>query len=281
MSMKRFMHHLPVWLGVAGVSKDEPLRVRRIALAAEVLVILATLMLPFIWYAEVKGLVSEGYLVFLDRIVWGAYALEMLIVSLLVRHQSRFLRENWLSMSIVLVGIPLVLLSYPLSMMSLLMVRVVLLVTVLVRVTRQSLRMMARHALVATLGMAAFLTLSIGTLVATIDPAFNNLWDGLWWALVTISTVGYGEFVPVSAEGRLLGVVRILFGVVTFSMVMANVAAFMVSLQLEETAGVADMKDNSQEARLLARLQQIEARFDRLETLLAEKNSPPGGGRAE
>ncbi|MEW5838624.1 MAG: ion channel [Pseudomonadota bacterium] len=258
---------------MGGVGQDEPSHVRRVALAAEWLVILAALMLPFIWYAEVKGLVVEGYFVFLDRFVWSAYALEMLVVSLLVSDRLRFWRENWLSVSIVLVGIPLVFLNYPLSMMALLLTRAILLVSVLVRVTRQSLRMMARHALAATLSMAVFLTLSIGTLVATIDPAFHSLWDGLWWALVTISTVGYGDFVPVSAEGRLLGAVLIMFGVLTFSMVMANVAAFLVNLQLEESTEQVEKKEDLQGAQLLERLQRIEERFERLERLL-ERSLP-------
>ena len=264
------LYKLPIFLGVGGVCQDEPLHVRRIAFIFEGLVILAALMLPFIWYAEVKGLVDDGYLIFLDRFVWSAYVLEMLTVSFLVRNRLRFWRENWLSVAIVLVGIPLVFLSYSVSTMILLVSRAILLVTVLIRVTRQSLRMLAKHALVATLGMAVFLTLSIGTLVATIDPAFNSLWDGLWWALVTISTVGYGDFVPESATGRLLGAILILFGVLTFSMVMANVAAFLVSLQIEESTEEEEKKEEIQGALIVERLQHIEARFERLEKLLEQ-----------
>ena len=270
MSLKYVLYKLPIFLGVGGVCQDEPLHVRRIAFIFEGLVILAALMLPFIWYAEVKGLVDNGYLLFLDRFVWSAYVLEMLTVSFLVRNRLRFWRENWLSVAIVLVGIPLVFLSYPVSSMIVLVSRAILLVTVLIRVARQSLRMLAKHALVATLSMAVFLTLSIGTLVATIDPAFNSLWDGLWWALVTISTVGYGDFVPESAMGRLLGAILILFGVLTFSMVMANVAAFLVSLQIEESTEDEEKKEEIQGALIMERLQHIEARFERLEKLLQQ-----------
>lgn len=282
MRLKYVLYKLPIFLGVGGVCQDEPLHVRRVAFIFEGLVILAALMLPFIWYAEVKGLVDGGYLLFLDRFVWSAYVLEMLTVSFLVRNRLRFWRENWLSVVIVLVGIPLVFLSYSVSSMILLVSRAILLVTVLIRVTRHSLRMLAKHALVATLGMAVFLTLSIGTLVATIDPAFNSLWDGLWWALVTISTVGYGDFVPESAMGRVLGAILILFGVLTFSMVMANVAAFLVSLQIEESTEEEEKKEEIQGALIVERLQHIEARFERLEKLLQQslaQNATPNAAR--
>ncbi|MGD9888840.1 MAG: potassium channel family protein [Halothiobacillaceae bacterium] len=270
MKAKDILHKLPIILGVGGISPNEPQHVRRVAFIFDWFVILAALMLPFIWYAKVKGMVDDRYLIFLDRFVWSMYALEMLIVSLLVRKRLRFWRGNWLSVLIVLIGFPLVIFSAQISILPLLVLRAILLVSILVRGARQSLRMLAKHALAATLSMALFLTLSIGTLVATIDPAFDNLWDGLWWALVTVSTVGYGDFVPESATGRVLGAILILFGVLTFSMVMANVSAFLVSLKLEETTEAEDKKDELIDAQLLQRLGHIEARFERLEKLLEQ-----------
>ncbi len=43
-----------------------------------------------------------------------------------------------------------------------------------------------------------------------INPKFQSVFDTLWWGIVTMTTVGYGDMVPVTAFGKLLGVVLIL-----------------------------------------------------------------------
>ena len=37
-------------------------------------------------------------------------------------------------------------------------------------------------------------------------PSINSIWDALWWSLVTVSTVGYGDVVPETWMGRLMAV---------------------------------------------------------------------------
>ncbi len=49
------------------------------------------------------------------------------------------------------------------------------------------------------------------------DSRINGIFDGIYWALVTVSTVGYGDIVPASAEGRLVALLLILAGLGTFS----------------------------------------------------------------
>jgi voltage-gated potassium channel len=138
---------------------------------------------------------------------------------------------------------------------------------------RTSLRLMARHALSATLIAALFLVGSIGTLEASIEPHFGSIWDGLWWAVVTISTVGYGDIVPVTPLGRALAVVLIVFGVITFSMVMANVAALLVGLQVEQSSAELEREETRHERALKARLDAMQAQLDRLTQLLEQRGA--------
>lgn len=55
------------------------------------------------------------------------------------------------------------------------------------------------------------------------NPAFGSLDDGLWWAFVTITTVGYGDIVPATGPGRFIGVLAMVIGVLIYSLVIANV----------------------------------------------------------
>ncbi|TQV64282.1 MAG: hypothetical protein FNT29_05450 [Halothiobacillaceae bacterium] len=271
--MKIDLRRLPALLGVAGVAKHENETARRWARRLEIPVALATLWLPFAWYADAKGLISDGLLQALDLMVWGAILLEAVVLSLLVRNRRLYWTQNWMNLLIVLGGLPLLFMQQAAAMAFLRVLRLLLLVVMLIRMTRRSLRMLARHTLAATLIIALFLVVSIGTLVASIDPNVKTIWDGLWWAVVTISTVGYGDVTPVSAEGRLLGVVLILFGVVVFSMVTANVAAVLVGLQVEESSEEISREEVRHELMILQRLEEMEARFDRLERLLMEQRT--------
>jgi voltage-gated potassium channel len=69
-----------------------------------------------------------------------------------------------------------------------------------------------------------------------VNPAFGALDDGLWWAFVTITTVGYGDIVPMTGAGRFIGVIAMVIGVLIYSLVIANVT------RLVEMAG--DSRDS-------------------------------------
>lgn len=49
----------------------------------------------------------------------------------------------------------------------------------------------------------------------------NNLNDGLWWAVTTVTGVGYGDVVPVTGLGRIIGAVLMTVGLILFSFVVA------------------------------------------------------------
>ena len=71
------------------------------------------------------------------------------------------------------------------------------------------------------------------------DPRANitNFGDALWWAAVTIFTVGYGDRYPVTWEGRSIAVVLMLGGVAMLSVITANLASFFLSQQRQNGNG--------------------------------------------
>jgi voltage-gated potassium channel len=121
-------------------------------------------------------------------------------------------------------------------------------------------------------GLTASMALLIGFLVTLVDRQdFKSFGDGVWWALVTLATVGYGDIVPTTPWGRVLGGLTIIFGVTFLSFLTATVTSLFVSSgQTEEAAKVQEVLEASQEEtrillrRLEERLASIEAKLEQL-----------------
>ena len=79
--------------------------------------------------------------------------------------------------------------------------------------------------LFAVLGTTTLISVMIGNLIFIIEPqTFPNAFEGAWWSLVTMSTVGYGDYVPVTVVGKLIAAFLILIGICMFAMVTAVIS---------------------------------------------------------
>ncbi len=71
------------------------------------------------------------------------------------------------------------------------------------------------------------------------NELFHTIGDALWWLIVTIPTVGYGDIVPRTVFGRLLGVVVIVFGVAFYAILSGQIVSFLIDKKLKERRGLA------------------------------------------
>ena len=70
------------------------------------------------------------------------------------------------------------------------------------------------------------------------QPEFSSVWDGLWWAIVTITTTGYGDVVPRTGLGRAVAVMVIITGFGLVPTITATVATIFVTRRLKEERGL-------------------------------------------
>lgn len=61
------------------------------------------------------------------------------------------------------------------------------------------------------------------------NPNVRGLWDCVWWSVVTITTVGYGDIYPVTDGGRVLAIFLMLGGIATLSATTASIAAYLIN----------------------------------------------------
>jgi voltage-gated potassium channel len=116
------------------------------------------------------------------------------------------------------------------------------------------------------------IAIGVGFLVRLIAPGnFDSVGEGIWWAIVTLATVGYGDVVPTTPWGRVVGSAVIILGVTFLAFLTATVTSMFVSNeQRTETDRQIAMREGSEEEtrvlirRLDERMAAIEAKLDRL-----------------
>ncbi|QJR22265.1 hypothetical protein BREVNS_1515 [Brevinematales bacterium NS] len=70
------------------------------------------------------------------------------------------------------------------------------------------------------------------------NDLFKTIGDALWWLIVTIPTVGYGDIVPKTVVGRVIGVVVIVFGVAFYAILSGQIVSFLIDKKLKERRGL-------------------------------------------
>ena len=101
------------------------------------------------------------------------------------------------------------------------------------------------------------LVLAAGGLFNVVEAGSSGFWDGLWWAIVTTTTVGYGDIAPATPMGRILGVVLMLTGIGFVAAIGASIAAYFIE------------NDDNED------LKQIVDRLERIEGLLQDQRPKP------
>jgi voltage-gated potassium channel len=76
--------------------------------------------------------------------------------------------------------------------------------------------------------------------------------DAMWWAVTTVSTVGYGDFYPVTWEGRMVAIVLMMTGVGSFGAIAAGLASWF--MQPSKAGGRSDVEQLSEEVKQLKEL---------------------------
>jgi voltage-gated potassium channel len=139
------------------------------------------------------------------------------------------------------------------------------------------LRMVVRHrprlswlrALMLVAGVSAAGVVVSSALVMMTDPdRFPDFGTGLWWAVATVTTVGYGDVVPSSAAGRLLGCALMFVGIGCFAFLTAVAASAIVVGEVGEEEEQIERTERDivrTQKAILARLVELDTRLAHFE----------------
>jgi voltage-gated potassium channel len=120
----------------------------------------------------------------------------------------------------------------------------------------------ARRAAVIIVVSTVLVTVAGGMLVWLADrDDFGSVGEAMWWAVQTVTTVGYGDVVPENTIGRVIGAIVMLNGIAFISLITASVTALLVE-QARRRQGAEEPVGQKLD-RIGARLDAIEARLER------------------
>ena len=104
------------------------------------------------------------------------------------------------------------------------------------------------------------ITLGAGILMTVADhDNFPSIGSGLWWAVQTVTTVGYGDHVPATVGGRLVASLVMLVGIGFLTVITAAITSTFVSRSSREQALTGAATSTSELRQIAERLERIEA----------------------
>jgi voltage-gated potassium channel len=206
----------------------------------------------------------------MDWAIWGIFAFEFL---LFVYFAPRILIFKFSTIA----KLAVVLLSFPILPNALALVRLARLTRLLrlLRLTGVTARGLAalkdvlgRRGLIYTAAITGFLILVGGGCLAILEPQTvkGGVGDGIWWAIVTASTVGYGDISPSTLMGRIIAVLLMLVGVGLMSTLAGSITSYFV----QQSA-------NTEFQDLSARLERIEKILEHVHQQKTLTTLPPNG----
>jgi voltage-gated potassium channel Kch len=95
---------------------------------------------------------------------------------------------------------------------------------------------------------------------------YPSIGRGLWWAMQTVTTVGYGDVTPKNVSGRIIASVVMLWGIAFLAILVAAITSTFVARAEKEQAAKSGEKDHVTE-----QLADLSSRLDRIEQLLSRR----------
>lgn len=237
------------------------------------LLFLALVMVPILLIPFVTDVSSDTDNVFEGILwtIWAVFAVELTVRTYLSERRVDYLVRHWYDVLIVVVPF-LRPLRIARSARALRLLRLGRVTPFLVKAWAEVHDILRKRGLQYVILFGVIIVLSSAGIVMAFessgDGPIDDYGTALWWAMQTVTTVGYGDEVPTTPEGRGVAVLLMVVGIAFFSWLTANIAAFLV-----EFGGIEGVTTQD----LMAKLESMDAE---IKALRAERNPSVGGSDA-
>jgi voltage-gated potassium channel len=192
-----------------------------------------------------------------DWVVWLVFVLEYTIMLAMVRDRASYVRRHKLNVLVIILTFPLLpQLMGIAGAARLSRIGGLLRMSAAVMLAARSMRgVLGRPGMLGVFAASLMLIILGAFLIRMLEPqtVHDNMGNSLWWAIVTASTVGYGDISPTTFWGRVVAVILMVAGIGLISTVSGSIAAYFV-----------DQDEGKDIDRVERRLARIEAHLARL-----------------
>ncbi|MGM8211244.1 potassium channel family protein [Virgibacillus sp. W0430] len=207
----------------------------KLALVYEsILVILAFISVILLFY-------SEDRFIFLDKIVWLLFFIDVVVRLVLAKNKWNYIKKNPFD---IIAALPLDAIFQTARIARLF--RILRLLAISRSILPHFFQILKTNNLDRVLIVATLLVVSGGTIVTYTEPDIHSFSDGLWWAIVTTTTVGYGDISPDTITGRIVAVFLMLIGIGMIGMLTGSITTFFIKDEPKQHATITFMNKQLQ-----------------------------------
>ena len=241
------------------------------------MIILALLIIPVV-VIELEIVPTNAYLVScatnIDDGIWFAFLLEYLVLVSLYDDKVGYTKRSWLNLIILLLSPPLICPQGFALIRSLRSLRVLRLfrafrflriAIALKRGIKPILDVLVKNSFHYVALVTIILIIFSGIIFNWLeyqDSSIQGIFRGMWWAITTVTTVGYGDLYPESDTGRILATAVMIIGIGFVAILTANIASYFVEKDKNKENEDQDEKDENK--LILERLDELSKKIDEI-----------------
>lgn len=240
-------------------------RSERIEQRLEPLVIVAALLIvPLIAIEESSlGQPWDAIGVALNWGTWLVFVVEAVVMLAVVPDRWRWIRQHPIDVAVVVLTPP-----FSAALAPVRLVRLLRLLRLL-RLAPVARRLFSAEGLRYTAGLAALTVVAGGSGFAALED--RSSLDGIYWALTTMTTVGYGDVLPTTAATKVLAVLVMLVGIGFVAVLTGSIAERFLSPGLEAEAEEVEEELDAASDAIVQELRALRGRLDDLEAMVRQR----------
>ncbi len=195
--------------------------------------------------------------------IWAIFVVDYVMRLVLVTDRWQFVRTHILDLIVIVVPF-------------LRPFRLLRLIAIVISTTRRARGLVVRQVTLYAIATAVIITSTCAVIVYDTERKaevsnIQTLGDAFWWAIVTVTTVGYGDFYPTTLLGRLVAIALMVTGIALVGVITAAIASYFVNLVRKSSTADRDAEALSEREFMLGEIadfrESVSSLHDKLDAL--------------